>query len=205
MSERILYKGPCISNDTWVTGLNNNDCIIGPSGTGKTRSYVLPNILQCSESVIVTSVKDSLCKKTGRALRKNGYQVIEINFQDCAASSYGYNQLMYVRRDQKRGCCHEQDILQIAAALSPVKTKNDPFWEQAAQMALSAMISYVLEYLPRQEHHLGSVIRLLREMGSGSFDRLFEEVCTFAPDSFAAAQYQMLRNIQKSPRTYASI
>ena len=81
MSERILYKGPCISNDTWVTGLNNNDCIIGPSGTGKTRSYVLPNILQCSESVIVTSVKDSLCKKTGRALRKNGYQVIEINFQ----------------------------------------------------------------------------------------------------------------------------
>ena len=72
-------------------------------------------------------------------------------------------------------------------------------------MALSAMISYVLEYLPRQEHHLGSVIRLLREMGSGSFDRLFEEVCTFAPDSFAAAQYQMLRNIQKSPRTYASI
>ena len=96
MSERILYKGPCISNDTWVTGLNNNDCIIGPSGTGKTRSYVLPNILQCSESVIVTSVKDSLCKKTGRALRKNGYQVIEINFQDCAASSYGYNPLMYV-------------------------------------------------------------------------------------------------------------
>ena len=74
---------------------------------------------------------------------------------------------MYVRRDQKRGCCHEQDILQIAAALSPVKTKNDPFWEQAAQMALSAMISYVLEYLPRQEHHLGSVIRLLREMGAG--------------------------------------
>ena len=118
MSERILYKGPCISNDTWVTGLNNNDCIIGPSGTGKTRSYVLPNILQCSESVIVTSVKDSLCKKTGRALRKNGYQVIEINFQDCAASSYGYNPLMYVRRDQKRGCCHEQDILQIAAAQS---------------------------------------------------------------------------------------
>ena len=48
MSERILYKGPCISNDTWVTGLNNNDCIIGPSGTGKTRSYVLPNILQGS-------------------------------------------------------------------------------------------------------------------------------------------------------------
>ena len=112
---------------------------------------------------------------------------------------------MYVRRDQKRGCCHEQDILQIAAALSPVKTKNDPFWEQAAQMALSAMISYVLEYLPRQEHHLGSVIRLLREMGNGSFDRLVEGGCTLAPDSFAAAQYQMLRNIQKSPRTYASI
>lgn len=71
--------------------------------------------------------------------------------------------------------------------------------------ALSAMISYVLEYLPKQEHHLGSVVRLLREMGTGNYDRLLDEVCTFAPDSFAAIQYQMLRNVQKSEKTYASI
>ena len=205
MSDRILCKDHSISNDTWATGLNNNDCVIGPSGSGKTRGYVIPNILQCGESVIVTSSKDSLCQKTGAALRKNGYQVVEINFQDCAASTCGYNPLGYVRRDKSRNCFHEQDILQIAAALSPVKTKHDPFWEQAAQMALSAMISYVLEYLPVQEHHLGSVIRLLREMGTGNFDKLFDEVCLLAPDSFAAVQYQMLRNIQKSPRTYASI
>lgn len=205
MSYRILCKGCKVNNDTWETGLNNNDCIIGPSGAGKTRGYVLPNLLQCNESVIVTTSKDRLREKTERVLQRNGYQVLELNLQDCGASHYGYNPLRYVRYDAERGCYQEQDILQLAAILSPVSTKKDAFWEQSAQMALSAMISYVLEYLPKQEHHLGSVVRLLREMGTGNYDRLLDEVCTFAPDSFVAIQYQMLRNVQKSEKTYASI
>ncbi len=48
---RILARDQCISNDTWTTGLNNNDLIIGPSGSGKTRGYVLPNLLQAGESL----------------------------------------------------------------------------------------------------------------------------------------------------------
>ena len=205
MSYRILCKDHSMDNNTWRTGLNNNDAIIGPSGSGKTRGYVLPNILQCNESVIATSSKGELRRAAGKALTANGYQVIEIDFSDCQNSPCGYNPLLYVRRDKKRDCYNEQDILQIAAALSPVNTKHDPFWEQSARIALAAMISYTLEYLPYKEHHLGSVIRLLREMGTGNFDQLFAEVCEFAPDSFTAAQYQMLRNVQGSPRTYASI
>lgn len=177
MSERILCQGHFQDNDTRVTGLNNNDAVIGPSGAGKTRGYVLPNILQCSESLIVTDTKGNLSKLTGRTLRANGYEVIEIDLRDCAASPCGYNPLMYVRRDKKTGRCVEQDILQIAAALSPVESRSDPFWEHMTQLALSVMISYVLEYLPYREQHLGSVVRLVREMGTGSFDALLGEVC----------------------------
>lgn len=79
MSYRILCKGCKVNNDTWETGLNNNDCIIGPSGAGKTRGYVLPNLLQCNESVIVTTSKDRLREKTERVLQRNGYQVLELN------------------------------------------------------------------------------------------------------------------------------
>lgn len=205
MSYRILCKGHQVNNDTWVTGLNNNDCIIGPSGAGKTRGYVLPNLLQCNESIIVTTSKDQLREKTEQALLQNGYKVLELNFQDCGSSPYGYNPLNYIRYDSNRGCYNEQDILQLAAILSPVTMKEESFWEKSAQMALSTMISYVLEYLPENEHHLGSVVKLLREMSTGNYDKLLDEVCTFAPDSFAAIQYQMLRNVQKSSKTYGSI
>lgn len=205
MSERILCQGHFQDNDTRVTGLNNNDAVIGPSGAGKTRGYVLPNILQCSESLIVTDTKGNLSKLTGRTLRSNGYEVIDIDLRDCAASPCGYNPLMYVRRDKKTGRCVEQDILQIAAALSPVESRSDPFWEHMTQLALSVMISYVLEYLPYREHHLGSVVRLMREMGTGSFDALLGEVCEISPESFTAVQYKMFNSLKHSDRTYACV
>ena len=79
---RILAQGQTVSNDTWATGLNNNDLIIGPSGAGKTRGYVLPNILQASESLIVTDTKGTLRQQAGAVLERNGYTVREIDLTD---------------------------------------------------------------------------------------------------------------------------
>ena len=59
-SVRILAEGITASNDTWLTGLNNNTLVIGPSGAGKTRGYVIPNILASEGSIVVTDTKGEL-------------------------------------------------------------------------------------------------------------------------------------------------
>ena len=95
---RILAKGQTISNDTWATGLNNNDMIIGPSGSGKTRVYVKPNLLQMNGSMIVTDTKGLLRREVGPVLERHGYQVAELNLADPLASPWGYNPLAYIHR-----------------------------------------------------------------------------------------------------------
>ena len=144
---RILADGCWRSNNTWETGLNNNDLIIGPSGAGKTRGYVKPNLLQCSESVIVADTKGSLIDEVGPALRKRGYEVINVDFTNMVGS-YGYNPLDYIRYDPMAQKYREQDIMSIAACLVPVENGKDPFWDYAAAMYLASFIGYVLECLP---------------------------------------------------------
>ena len=95
---RILAEGQTVSNDTWATGLNNNDVIIGPSGAGKTRGYVTPNLLQGSESMLITDPKGSLRQEVGPVLERSGYRVREIDLADCLASPWGYNPLAFRRK-----------------------------------------------------------------------------------------------------------
>lgn len=201
---RILAEGLTACNDTWKTGLNNNDIIIGPSGAGKTRGYVLPNILQCNESIIVSDSKNSLRKKTEGFLKREGYKVINIDFTDCRASD-GYNPLDYIRYDAERDKYCEQDILTVAACLVPALSRKDPFWEMSARMYLECLIGYVLECLPEEEHTLCSVVTLFREMGSNSFAHLFHELGELNPESFAFMRYEMFKTTVVSEKTYASI
>ena len=70
-NKRILAQNELISNSTWTTGINNNDLIIGPSGAGKTRSYVQPNILQCNESMLIADTKGSLKGTFAPLLRRH--------------------------------------------------------------------------------------------------------------------------------------
>lgn len=202
-SRRILARDQTVDNNTWETGLNNNDLIIGPSGSGKTRGYVLPNILQANESMIVTDTKGDLCQQSRKNLERRGYTVQEINLTDCITSPYGYNPLDYIRTENGR--CHEQDVMTVAAALVPVGDRRDPFWDLAARSMLASMIAYVMERLPERERTMDSVTRLFREMGSGRFDTLMGELVEIDPECLAAVQYQMFSIGQKAEKMYASI
>ena len=174
MSYRILSQDCLADNNSHATGLNNNDLIVGPSGAGKTRGYVLPNILQCSESFIVADTKNSLRAETEAVLRQNGYKVLSLDL--CGGPSSGYNPLDYIRLDPKTNRHNEQDIMAVSAALIPIETPRDPFWEFSARIYLESIIGYVLESLPEEEHTMDSVVRLSREIGTGRLSKLMDEL-----------------------------
>lgn len=201
---RILAENQLISNDTWVTGVNNNDLIIGPSGAGKTRGYVMPNLLQGVGSVVVADTKGSLYGEMGGALESLGCRTVLLDFTDLAGS-WGYNPLEYIRRDRRTGRYREQDILTVSACLVPLENERDPFWELSARMYLSSMIGYVLECLPEEEHTLEYVTLLFQEMSGENFDRLFQELGRTDPDSFAYRTYRSYQTNRNSEKTHASI
>ena len=135
MSFRILSQDCRISNESYLTVLNNNDLIVGPSGAGKTRGYVLPNILQCNESLIVADTKNTLRAETEAVLRQNGYQVYTLDLTGTGPSS-GYDPLDYIRLDPQTNRYSEQDIMAVAAALAPIESPQEPFWEFSARIYL---------------------------------------------------------------------
>lgn len=200
---RILAKGRYRDSDTRATGLNNNDLVIGPSGAGKTRGYVIPNILQCRGSLIVTDTKGTIRGQVEGILEREGYRVLELDFTDCAASC-GYNPFDYIRRTAN-GKYREQDVVSVASAIIPLETRHDPIWELCARTYLEALMGYVLECLPPEEQHMGSVITLFNEMRAGSYDWLMEELGGLDPESFAYTRYRMNRSTREAEKMYESI
>ena len=202
---RILAQDCCMDNDTWVTGLNNNDLIIGPSGAGKTRGYVKPNILQCNESMVIADTKGSLLQEVKPVLKVNGYKIILMDFKDLH-NAYGYNPLDYIRYDRKRQKYVEQDILTIAQALVPnAALDRDPYWNNAARMYLTSLIAYVMECLPKQEHTLKYVADLYAQLSNHNFHKLLEDLRLRDPDSFAVKTFDLFRDNGKSEKTEGSI
>lgn len=194
---RILAEGKYINNNTWETGLNNNDLIVGVSGAGKTRSYVIPNILQCNGSMIVVDTKNQLCKNYSSQLKKRGYQVWNLNFSRMEKSPMGCNPLNYLGKSS-------QNIDMLAKAMCPIETQKDPFWDHAAAMVLSVLISYVMEALPKEEQHLGSVARLQGLLNTTAFDFLMKEWETAHPDSYAAKKWHLFSDTKSADKTNAS-
>lgn len=125
---RILAKGVSVSNDMHRTRLNNNDVIIGASGSGKSTGYVIPNIRQNSDSMIIADAKNSLYRNLHRGLEAKGYTVRVLDFVN-PQKSCPYNPLAYIRSNPKTGKWKEQDIMSIAGMMIPTRCKRDPFWE----------------------------------------------------------------------------
>lgn len=204
-SYRILAKNCLVNNNTRITGINNNDVIIGPSGAGKTRGYVKPNIMQCNESMIIADTKGNLIKEVGPVLENSGYKIINMNFKDLN-QAYGYNPFDYIHFDKELNKYSEQDIMTVASVIIPKpQSKRDPFWELAAKMYLTCIIAYIMECLPEEEHTLKYAVDLMAEISNNNFRKLLTELKEINPDSLAVKLYRLFQYNYRADKTEASI
>lgn len=209
MSKRIISEKIQLDNNTRSTQLNNNDLLIGTTGSGKTGSYVSPYLLTAQESFIVTDTKSNLCRTYRKYLEKRGYQVFLLDLTD-PSEGCGYNPMQYIGKTVRNGKVHykEKDILSIAAALCPVKNTKDPFWEMTSQSLIACLISYVLEEFHEKDHNLATVSDVFKLMVAGIHAKnvsFMEEHCLKNPDSFAARKFMMLQHSFDADRTWSCI
>ena len=201
---RIIAKDITQSNDTHETRLNNNDLIIGPSGAGKTRGYVIPNILQANESMIIADTKGDLADTYTPYLEKKGYKVLVMDFKD-TLKSCGYNPLDNIRYDKAVDRYKDQDIIKLVKCIAPNLDNRDPFWDEQGRTLLTLLITYVLENMEPEARNLITVQDLFSMWTKESAEQLFSELERENPDSFALAKYNMVKKNFGSEKMNASI
>lgn len=200
---RVLASDITVSNDTRMTGLNNNDLIIGNSGCGKTGGYVIPNIQNIDGSLIVSDTKGLLEKRFKKELIRKGYSVHTLDFVD-PMRSCGYNPLSAIRR-HKDGTVREQDILTLAKLLCPSLDAREPFWDLSAASYIAFLIGYCLENFPEEQQNMTTVCRLHQEFSQPDCDLPFACWAASHSDTFAAKKFYDLMSIRSADRTWSSI
>ncbi|MCM1181582.1 MAG: type IV secretory system conjugative DNA transfer family protein [Clostridium sp.] len=204
MASRILAKNVMVSNDTWETGLNNNDVIIGASGSGKSSGYVIPNIRQNEESMIIVDTKGMMYKQFKKELKEAGFEVQVLDFVNFEGSC-SYNPLDYIEYDSRLERYREQDIVTAAQAMVPKSFKREPFWEESAAQVMESLIAFVLEGLQEAEKNMLSVAELYKVLSEQAGTRLFEELEAEKPYSFAVQRFLSYKNVFRADRTWGSI
>ena len=175
---------------------NKNVLVVGGSGSGKTRFWLKPNLLQCHSSYVVTDPKGSIVVECGNALLKNGYKIRILNTINFKKSMH-YNPFAYVHS--------EKDILKLVTTLM-TNTKGegsggDPFWEKSERLLLTALIAYLHYEAPVEEQNFATLLEMLNTMQvleddeeyQNPVDLLFEELAKKKPNSFAGRQYKLYK------------
>lgn len=191
----ILGQNQYYSLNCYETGVNNNVLVVGTSGAGKTRSIVTPNLLQATGSYIVSDPKGNLYKKYKSYLQKEGYVVKKLDFTDPLNSAH-YNFFNYIR--------NTQDIVKIAHMLIYQRKEGghtDPFWDQASQLLIQALIAYLKYERDEWEANFHSLMKLVElcemkgelSMGTTPLDLLMKDVEKTNPDSYALSTYKKFR------------
>lgn len=139
------------------TDRNHNVVVVGGSGSGKTRYYVKPNLMQLNSSYFVTDPKGTLIGEMGHLFAEAGYEIRSFNTIDFAESNR-YNPLRYVRS--------EADVLTFVECLIKNATGDkdhagDPFWENAERLLYTALVSYLLAHCPEEDRNLPGLLVLL--------------------------------------------
>ena len=202
--ERIFAKGETITNNTRATGLNNNDLLIGSSGSGKTGGYVIPNLQRIEGSLIVSDTKGQLERRFRKELEEKGYKVCVLDFVNPKRSD-GYNPLNYIRRYENNEYS-EQDVLTVAKVLCPVISERDPFWDMAAATYLTFLIAYCLETEPVQNQNMQKVFEIRRKFSQKDGDLLFRDwIEDQEESSLAVGKFYELLSWRGAEKMWASI
>ena len=174
------------------TARNKNVLVVGGSGSGKTRFFIKPNLMQCHSSYVVTDPKGSVVVECGRLLQRKGYRIKilnTINFR----KSHHYNPFAYIHS--------EKDILKLVSCLM-ANTKGegksgDDFWQKAEVLLYTALIGFIHYELPPEERNFATLIEMISSMEvrednedfQNNVDLEFEELGKRKPDHFAVRQY----------------
>lgn len=208
MKNRMIAQGVSLDE---LPNSNQNQLIVGSSGSGKTGSFLTSCLMAANgESIVVSDCKQNLYRKFLGHLVCDGYQVYNLNLVD-PDQGCGYDPLDYIRCEYKNGkrVWNQKDILTISSVLCPLDpNEREPFWTQQAQMVISILIAYVLTEMNGKERNLASILDVFRAMcdtaDSGEVPFL-SDYCVKYPDSFAARRYQMISGCFKADKTWASI
>ncbi len=171
---------------------NKNVLVVGGSGSGKTRFFIKPNLLQMHSSYCVTDPKGTIVNEVGTALQKNGYEIKIFNTINFKKSMH-YNPFAYVHS--------EKDILKLVTTLI-ANTKGegkggDEFWEKAEKLLYSALIGYIHYEAPEEEQNFTTLLEMINAMEvreddeefKNPVDLMFDELAEREPDHFAVRQY----------------
>ena len=212
----LLTQNFRMSQEVYKHQRNLNVLVAGGSGAGKSRTYAVPNILQCSQaeskkgggcSIVVTDPKGELLRKTGGLLERIGYEVRVFDLIN-PDTSFCYNPFCYVHDDK--------DVLKLINNLIRNTTPkgsqaSDPFWEKSETALLQALMLYLLHEAPPEEQNFPMIMEMLGsaqvkeedEEYQSPLDILFERLEMRKPDSIAVKQYQIYK--QAAGKTAKSI
>jgi len=186
----ILSRTHFLGTDPRKVKVNKNILVFGGSGTGKTASYIKPNILQKLGSYVITDPKGELYRETSGYLKANGYNVKVLDLVDTEYSNR-YNPLAHIR-DYSDVDIIAHTIVSGGEGDGGGKSA-DPFWDNTAKMLLKACIYYVISVLPEEERNLSSCLNIVRAGGADEsiFDRLF--VGELKPEHPGRKEYEGIR------------
>ena len=174
------------------TARNKNVLIVGGSGSGKTRFFIKPNLMQLHSSYVVTDPKGQLVLETGRLLERAGYKISVLNTINFKKSMH-YNPFSYIHS--------EKDILKLVTTLI-ANTKGegkagDDFWVKAETLLYCALIGYIHYEAPVEEQNFSTLIEMINSMEvreddeefKNAVDLMFDELKEREPNHFAVRQY----------------
>lgn len=191
-TERLTMEGRPKAGPKYAR--NKNILVIGGSGSGKTRFFVKPNLLQMHSSYVVTDPKGTVLLEVGKALKEGGYAIKVLNTINFKKSMH-YNPLAYIRS--------EKDILKlvntiIANTKGEGNQSGEDFWVKAERLYYSALIGYIWYEAPESEKNLNTLIEMINaseareddENFENPIDLLFKELEAENPEHFAVRQYK---------------